>query len=146
MLLFDGLDELQPERRSEVAERINELMDTHRNCRFVVTCRGPVYHGEFEGNLSSQLEVAELSDQQIIAFLRPWQQSFPNGKTVEQLMQTLREKPPIMRLARNPLLLTIVALLYQARTHRCKGPAGEGCPADPAWSGEVVCGHWLLLL
>jgi NACHT domain len=112
MLLFDGFDEVAPARRYEVAQGINELMDTYRECRFVITCRGPVYHGEFDTYLSDSLEVAELTDQQIIAFLRPWQARFPAGKSVEQLLQTLRDRPAIMRLARNPLLLTIVALLY----------------------------------
>ena len=36
----------------------------------------------------------------------------PPGKSIEQLIQTLRERPRIMALARNPLLLTIIAYLY----------------------------------
>src|SRR5579872_62743 len=34
------------------------------------------------------------------------------GKSVEQLMKALRERPSIMLLARNPLMLTIIAWLY----------------------------------
>lgn len=36
----------------------------------------------------------------------------PDGKSIEQLMNTLHNRPQIMILARNPLLLTIVAYLY----------------------------------
>src|SRR6185436_10058876 len=43
---------------------------------------------------------------------KPWQRHMPVGKSVEQLLQTLRDRPPIMLLARNPLLLAIIAFLY----------------------------------
>nr|WP_284525979.1 hypothetical protein [Microcystis panniformis] len=45
-------------------------------------------------------------------FLQAWKSEMPPDKSVEQLIQTLRARPKIMALVRNPLLLTIIAYLY----------------------------------
>jgi hypothetical protein len=112
MLLFDGLDEVNSALRAAVVLRIKDFLQLHRNCRFVCTCREAIYHHEFEGVVGQTLDVAEFSDHQIRRFLRTWAPSMPEAKSVEQLMRALTDRPQILALARNPLLLTIVAYLY----------------------------------
>jgi hypothetical protein len=111
-LLFDGLDEVNTERRELVAKNITDFLDEHEKCRAMITCRNQVYRNEFAALVDGTLEVVEFDDFQIRRFLTSWQPYLPADKSVDQLIQTLRTRPRIMTLARNPLLLTIVAFLY----------------------------------
>ncbi len=112
MLLFDGLDEVATQKRSSIVGKIKDLLATYNRCRALVTCRTAVYHREFAETADRTLEIVEFSDHQIWRFLAVWERDMPAGKSIEQLLQTLRDRPRIMALARNPLLLTIIAYLY----------------------------------
>lgn len=117
MLLLDGLDELNSNDRFQAVTRIKEFLDTNgEKCRVIITCRTQVYNQEFNQETNQVLEIVEFSDQQIRRFLGAWKLEMPADKSVEQLIQTLRERPRIMALARNPLLLTIIAYLYTDTT------------------------------
>jgi energy-coupling factor transporter ATP-binding protein EcfA2 len=111
-LLFDGLDEVNTDRRDLVAQSITDFLDEHEKCRAMITCRNQVYRNEFAALVDDTLEVVEFDDFQIRRLLTSWQPYLPADKSVDQLIQTLRTRPRIMALARNPLLLTIVAFLY----------------------------------
>ena len=78
----------------------------------MITCRSAVYNDEFADLADQKLEIVEFSDQQIQRFLISWAPDMPTDKSVENLLRNLRERPRIMALARNPLLLTIIAYLY----------------------------------
>ncbi|MCP3961245.1 MAG: NACHT domain-containing protein [bacterium] len=112
VLMFDGLDEVVTAKRTSVVKKIKDLLDTYEKCRALITCRTAVYHQEFAENADRTLEIVEFSDHQIWRFLAAWERDMPEGKSIEQLLQTLHDRPKIMALARNPLLLTIIAYLY----------------------------------
>lgn len=113
MLLFDGLDEVNQDARGRVVTQIKDLLNkAGPDCRVIVTCRTAVYNNAFAGWIDQRLEIVEFDDRQIQRFLSAWAPEMPSGKSVELLLHTLRERPRIMVLARNPLLLTIIAYLY----------------------------------
>jgi hypothetical protein len=112
LLLFDGLDEVSSAQREIVVRDVAEFLTTHSNCRALVTCRSAVYRNDFLEVADAILQVAEFGDSEILQFLESWKSAMPATKSVEQLMQTLYDRPSIMALARNPLLLTIIATLY----------------------------------
>lgn len=114
LLLLDGLDEVSSGVRSSVVRCLKEFLELekYKKCRVIITCRTAVYHNEFVDNTEETLEIDEFSDQQMRRFLQAWKSEMPPEKSVEQLIQNLRAKPKIMALARNPLLLTIIAYLY----------------------------------
>lgn len=112
MLLFDGLDEVNSTDRPSVIQRLKDFIGTYKQCRVAITCRTQVYKREFDANVDQTVEVVDFNDQQIRNFLRPWKQSMSPEKSVEQLLNTLQDRPRIMELARNPLMLTIIAYLY----------------------------------
>jgi hypothetical protein len=112
MLLLDGLDEVNSNERIAAVKKIRELLEQRKECRAIITCRNAVYNEEFADIVDQTLEVDEFSDQQIRRFLRPWGKYMPVGRSIEHLMQTLQDRPRIMALARNPLMLTIIAYLY----------------------------------
>jgi NACHT domain len=110
LLLLDGLDEVGSAARSSVIQKLKDFLDTYEKCRFVMTCRSQVYRGEFSDRVDRTLEVIEFTDVQMRRFLKAW--AMPPEKSIDQLMQMLRDRPRILELARNPLLLTIIAYLY----------------------------------
>lgn len=112
MLLFDGLDEVNRSRREPVVQAISDLLLKYPMCRAIITCRTAVYRNEFTEATDQTLEIVEFTDQQVHSFLSAWQPYMPAGKSIEQLVNTLQARPRIMALARNPLLLTIIAFLY----------------------------------
>ncbi len=112
MLVLDGLDEVSSSERRQVVQAIKDLLDEYRKCRVLITCRTAVYRKEFSDIVDQTLEIVEFSDQQIRRFLHSWEPDMPEDKSIKQLMRTLRDRPRIMSLARNPLLLTIIAYLY----------------------------------
>jgi len=113
MLLLDGLDEVSSNERTRVVQHIKDTLDQHKKCRAVVTCRTAVYRGEFNEAVNQTIEIVEFNDQQTRRFLGSWEPDMKKrAKSIEQLIQTLRDRPRIMALARNPLLLTIIAYLY----------------------------------
>ncbi|MEU6085423.1 NACHT domain-containing protein [Streptomyces sp. NPDC047085] len=110
---FDGLDEVPTAQRPRVAAEIRRFMKVHDRCRAVVTCRVAVYRGEFAEEAVPVLVVEEFDDRLIQRFLHgwPWPRNLAPD-TVEQLLGALRDTPQLMPLARNPLLLTMIAHLY----------------------------------
>jgi len=112
LLLLDGYDEVNTSERARVVQQVKDLLSEHGECSALITCRGAVYRGEFAEGATQTLEIVDFDDQQVQRFLASWATDMPPDKSVEQLTQTLRDRPRIMALARNPLLLTIIAYLY----------------------------------
>ncbi|MEU6373505.1 NACHT domain-containing protein [Streptomyces sp. NPDC046909] len=119
-LYFDGLDEVATDLRPRVVELIKEFTETHRKCRVVVTCRAAVYEGQFV-DFDQTLRIQDFDEHLIRRFLGgwPWQ-----AGDVDQLVGALRDTPQIMQLARNPLLLTLIAYLYDFKY----AESGEALP------------------
>lgn len=112
VLLFDGLDEVNSIQRKSVVRKIKDFLEEYKNCRVVITCRNAVYRDDFAEAVDKTLEIVDFNDQQVRKFLESWIPYMPANKSIEQLIRTLRDRPQIMALARNPLLLTIIAFLY----------------------------------
>jgi hypothetical protein len=112
LLLLDGLDEVDTSARATVVASVKAAMDSYWQCRFIVTCRTAVYKDEFADKADKRLHVVEFNDQQIRQFLLPWRKDMVADRSVEQLISALHDRPKILALARNPLLLTIIAHLY----------------------------------
>ena len=100
MLLFDGFDEVNQQERPGIVTKIEHFLQTYRGCRAAITCRTAVYKNEFQQITDQKLEILEFTDQQIRQFLLSWEKDMPEDKSIEQLMQTLHDRPRIMAMAR----------------------------------------------
>ena len=110
-LLLDGLDEVSPERRDQLVERIETFVGVHRECRIVVTCRSAIYRGQLADRFPDVFHIAEFDDRLIRRFLLAWPE-LPDRAAVDTLMAVLHDAPRIRALAGNPLLLTMIAYLF----------------------------------
>ncbi|MFE0457677.1 NACHT domain-containing protein [Kitasatospora sp. NPDC058965] len=114
-LYLDGFDEVATDRRQQVADQILHFAQRHPDCRIVVTCRIAVYEGQFNHAFGQTLQVRDFDEHLIRRFLRTWRDAGSaqvDEETAEQLLGALRDNPQLMQLARNPLLLTMIAYLY----------------------------------
>jgi hypothetical protein len=112
VLLLDGLDEVDRSLRQDVSEQIAAVFAKYPASRAIVTCRSAVYDRELIDCTDAEFEILEFSDYQIRRFLRPWAQDMRTPKSIDQLNELLSELPSIKPLARNPLMLTLIAYLY----------------------------------
>lgn len=118
--LFDGLDEVaNPTYRAEIATMITGIRETHGG-RGIITGRivgCQQLRPRFHNADIHCFTLLELSDPQIADFLERWHRlAFPNAPDLgarrrERLTRTLADNPTVRDLCRNPLLLTLVALL-----------------------------------
>jgi HEAT repeat protein len=127
-VLLDGLDEIAtPALRERLKEQVDDFAaDPHfSHNRILITTRIVGYQRTGLTGRFPHYTLAALDDKQIAAFVEKWyraiQNEMPNVIDVErerqQLLDAVMGKPSIQRMARNPLLLTIIALIkWQGRT------------------------------
>ncbi|UGY04848.1 NACHT domain-containing protein [Bradyrhizobium quebecense] len=123
ILLFDGLDELPNSSfRVTVRDRIQTLSNTYPRNTVIVTSRIVGYDPETQFNTEDFLHfrVAKLRFPEIEQFINDWytvrlESSIERAKNAQDLIRIIKQagNEAIRDLARNPLLLTIVALVHR---------------------------------
>jgi predicted NACHT family NTPase len=119
-LLLDGLDEVAFQRRIAATNEIKTLAESYPRCQFVVTCRDAVYDGALSPTFDNQVKIAGFDDASIRRYLLLWFSSHDQHsgsrvrERVARLTAELRKNPAVLRLARSPLLLAMIATLHNA--------------------------------
>ena len=111
IFLFDGLDEVQKEHFSRVVRQIKELSQTFSKNRFIITCRLAASEYTFENFL--EVEVCEFTKQQIAIFVNNWFTAKHSQKKSKRFIRYLKHDKEIRELATNPLLLTLLCLVFE---------------------------------
>ena len=126
LILFDGLDEVPTANVDNVVRKIGDCVDQYRQNRFIASCRIAAYTGGF--TRFTEAEMADFDDSQIQAYIKNWFASTPDRhlyqldedmKTAEQCWELLdaSEHSATKELARNPLLLTLLCMVYDESQH-----------------------------
>ena len=126
LVLFDGLDEVPTAKIDNVVRKIGDFVDLYSQNRFIASCRTAAYKGGF--TRFTEVEIAEFDDLQVKAYIDNWftstsdphqRQPDEEMKTAEQCWQTLNElqHEATKELARNPLLLTLLCIVYDDLRH-----------------------------
>jgi predicted NACHT family NTPase len=110
LVLLDGLDEVKDEDNNRVIKQVRDFSDKFRTNHFVITCRIAAKDYTFEK--FTEVEVADFDDEQIDTFAQKWFQSKEPAKA-EEFIEQLRENDRIRELATNPLLLTLLCLVFK---------------------------------
>lgn len=110
LLLLDGLDEVRSEDRPLVYQALRQFIAQFHANRFVITCRLAAQDYVFEQ--FTEVEIANFDSAQIISFAAKW---FSPQDAILQLrfIHALHENPAILELATNPLLLTLLCLVFE---------------------------------
>ncbi|MCB0062549.1 MAG: SUMF1/EgtB/PvdO family nonheme iron enzyme [Caldilineaceae bacterium] len=134
LLLLDGFDELPDEIRlqRQLKEMIGDLPAAFPTTPMLVTCRVLSYrtsHWQLDEQEWPIFELADLTDSQIRHFIADWYQLMTSLQVIagsphpsdvlSDRLQRAVFRPDLLRLARNPLLLTVMALVH---THKGQLP------------------------
>ena len=111
LILFDGFDELPREQMGNMRTAIQNFVNSYSDNRFIVSCRIAAYRYNFLR--FTDMAIAEFDNSQIKSFITKWFQSKP--KQGENCWNELTSHNHVAakELAQNPLLLTLICLLYQ---------------------------------
>ncbi|MFB2838076.1 NACHT C-terminal helical domain 2-containing protein [Floridanema evergladense] len=109
LLLLDGLDEVREEHHNRILQEIRDFSETFYNNYFIMTCRIAAW--EYTFDKFTEVEVSDFDDEQIQNFAQNW---FRN-KIVksEAFIKRLKTNNRIQQLAVNPLLLTLLCLVFE---------------------------------
>ncbi|MCP4107302.1 MAG: SUMF1/EgtB/PvdO family nonheme iron enzyme [Desulfobacteraceae bacterium] len=132
IVLFDGLDEIPTqEKRTFVRDAVTAFARRYEKSRFIVTCRVLSYQNpdwKLDEKDFPVFELAPFDENKIDAFIGAWYEDLLRLnviKTADEkniLARRLRDavgRPDLWRLAPNPLLLTVMALVH---THKGRLP------------------------
>lgn len=90
----------------------------HKGCRFVVTSRPAAYTADVLLPDFAHAKIDDLSDESVETFLSKWCEAIyidsPHsaGEHCEELLSSLRARREIRRMARNPVMLTALAVVH----------------------------------
>jgi NACHT domain len=119
LILLDGFDEVLETKVSQVYQAIESSIKRYPQNRFIITCRfgakRSVPTSEFK-----EVEIVNFSQVQITNFVYNWfrknndkQITNHEAKIAKKFLQKLDENLSIAELATNPLLLTMLCLIYE---------------------------------
>ncbi|MFF7738762.1 NACHT domain-containing protein [Streptomyces sp. NPDC007984] len=120
-IFFDGLDEVGRDDRERVERELRDFSRTHADCSMIVTCRTAVYDGQLSPEFDYVVRIAEFDDASMRRFLSNWNKA-EDSLDVNRVIASLRSNRDLMRIARRPLLLTIIAYLQSGDRVEAFGP------------------------
>jgi formylglycine-generating enzyme required for sulfatase activity len=119
IVLLDGLDEAADrQEREEIAALFEKATRAYKQCRFVATTRPRTYTDKAVLADFEQRQIALLESDAIDAFLDHWSRKLFPGSAVKakkhkgELSEALQARPDIRLMARNPVMLTALAVVH----------------------------------
>ena len=124
VVLLDGLDETTTrEQRENLADLVAKAAAYFENCRFVLTSRPQAFEGKAVLEGFTQVSIDPLEDDGIEGFLKRWCQAIftgsdqPADRHFAELLSAVRSRTEIRRMARNPTMLTALAVVHWHEKH-----------------------------
>ena len=108
ILFLDGLDEVREDDLYRVLEDLRNFSEQYYTNRFVITSRLGAQEYVFEK--FTEVEVANFQPLQISHFAQRWFSG--NSRHIELFLRKVDDNLPIQELATNPLLLTLLCLVF----------------------------------
>jgi predicted NACHT family NTPase len=110
IVLLDGLDEVKAQDHDRVLTTIRQTAEKFDASQFVITCR--IAAKEYIFEQFTEVEVADFDAEQIADFAHKWFQPKDPVKAAE-FPKELKAYPGLKELATNPLLLTLLCLVFE---------------------------------
>ncbi|WP_282792179.1 NACHT domain-containing protein [Streptomyces sp. CC224B] len=125
LLLVDGIDEVPDAERARTRAWLADLMDAFPGNRWLVTSRPSAVRDDWLADEDfTELTLAPMSGPEVAAFIGRWHAAARTGVPEEdaelaayetQLLEAVRAKPDLGRLATNPLMCGLVCALHRDR-------------------------------
>jgi NACHT conflict system protein/NACHT domain-containing protein len=117
VLLIDGIDEI-PEPEREAARRwLHELVAAYPGNLWLVTARPSAVREDWlAADDFAELSLTRMSQDDIAAFVHRWHEAAGAESSYEEaLLDAIRTKPDLGRLATNPLMCGLICALHRER-------------------------------
>ncbi|KAB8330981.1 NACHT domain-containing protein [Scytonema tolypothrichoides VB-61278] len=111
LILLDGFDEIVETERNRVYRNINDFVEQFSKNHFVLTCRFGASESTFEH--FTEVEMADFNEEQVYLFVRKWFASCSEQKLGDKFLEELKINRSIKDLSKNPLLLTMLCLVFE---------------------------------
>ncbi len=110
LILLDGLDEIRETDCYRVLQEVRTFSAQFHLNHFVITCR--IATREYTLEQFTEVEVADFDESQIASFAIKW---FAAKDPIQskKFIHKLKASSPIQELATNPLLLTLLCLMFE---------------------------------
>jgi HEAT repeat protein len=120
LVLFDGLDEVTAsDQRVEVRDAVAAFATRYSKNRFVVTSRIIGYESApLDRNTFAHHTIMPFNESEIATFIEKWytareRDASQANAQAEHLIRTIQQNDRLKKLAENPLMLTIIALVHR---------------------------------
>jgi GTPase SAR1 family protein len=111
LILLDGLDEVRDAESSRVYRNINNLVEQFSKNSLVLTCRTGASEYTFE--YFTEVEMADFNEHQVMMFVKRWFTSSQEPKLADEFLEEIEKSRSIKELTTNPLLLTMLCLVFE---------------------------------
>ncbi|WP_018548021.1 NACHT domain-containing protein [Streptomyces sp. LaPpAH-108] len=125
LVLIDGLDEVPEPERERARAWLRDLADTFPGNHWLVTSRPSAVGDEWLAEDGfTELVLSAMSPSDVASFIRRWHRAAETGVPEEdqllaayrdQLLDAVRTKPDLGRLATNPLMCGLICALHRDR-------------------------------
>jgi predicted NACHT family NTPase len=110
LVLLDGLDEVLAVHTDRTIREMRDWVDRFSKNHVLATCR--IAAKEYTFERFTEVEVADFSEGQIREFVANWFTHHQDLPKIERFLDRLKNEKPILELASNPLLLTLLCLVF----------------------------------
>ncbi|BAY22213.1 NACHT domain family protein [Calothrix sp. NIES-2100] len=111
LILLDGLDEVAELESNRIYRNINTLVEQYPKNIFVLTCRSGASDYTFEH--FTEVEIADFKEAQVLLFVKQWFELCQEPDLAAKFLAELEKNSSIKELTTNPLLLTMLCLVFQ---------------------------------
>ncbi|MET7477075.1 NACHT domain-containing protein [Streptomyces sp. NPDC005648] len=125
LVLVDGLDEVPEPERARARTWLRDLLETFPGNRWLVTSRPSAVREDWlAADGFTELGLSSMSPSDVASFIRRWHRAAATGVPDEdlllpayeaQLLDAVRTKPDLGRLATNPLMCGLICALHRDR-------------------------------
>ena len=112
ILLLDGLDEVRSEDQDRILDTIRRATEKFDANKFIMTCR--ISAKEYIFEQFTEVEIADFDIEQISDFAHKWFE-FKDKIKGDEFATRLKVQSRLQELATNPLLLTLLCLVFETR-------------------------------
>jgi predicted NACHT family NTPase len=110
LIVIDGLDETKTTNHQSLCRHLRQFTQWFPNNRYLISCRHGVQYCNFEQ--FTEVEIADLKSKQIVDFAAKWFDTEDTQLSLSFLYK-LEENSSIKEFATNPLLLTLLCILFE---------------------------------
>jgi predicted NACHT family NTPase len=110
LVLLDGLDEVLAIHTDRTIREMRDWLDRFPKNHILTTCR--IAAKEYTFERFTEVEAADFSEEQITKFVANWFTHHQDSTKIERFLNHLKNEKLILELASNPLLLTLLCLVF----------------------------------